>query len=220
MVELIDIFLQRKKMDQLVAERPGLGKTIVAWVLVFIIYSILTFFWGFIASIVAALIGFGDLGTAIGAHLLTGLISLFLIPVFIIVNIIFALISDGVVFIFAKLLGGKGYGFVQFFSTSLYVSASIILLMAILSPLLVIPLLNILFAICILIYSFYLTTMLIKAYFGLSTIRAVLALLIPVILLIIIVIILLFLIILLVGASIASMVPGASTSGLASLPFS
>src|SRR3989344_7105869 len=112
MVELIDIFLLRKKMDQVVAEKPGLGKALIAWILVFIIYSILAFFWGFIGSVIMALLSAGDVGTIIITYLITGLISLLFTPVVIILALIVSLISDVVVFIFAKLLGGKGSGFV------------------------------------------------------------------------------------------------------------
>lgn len=220
MVELIDIFLQRKKMEQLVAEKPGLGKVIVAWIIVTVIYSILAFFWGFIAAVVAALFGFGDLGAAIGVNLLGGLISLILIPVGIILGLIVALISDAIVFLFAKLLGGKGYGFFNYFSVSLYVSAAVTLFMAIIYPLLLIPFLNIVVILGILIYCLYLTTILIKAYFELSTIKAVLAWLIPAIVLLIIAIILVILLIVIIGASFAALLSSASTSGLASLPFS
>lgn len=219
MVELIDIFLLRKKMGQLVADRPGLGKTVVAWIIVYILYSILSLFWGFVSSIIAALLGYGDLSSVAALNLLGIVFSVIIIPIGIVVGLIFALLSDAVVFLFAKLLGGKGYGFIQFFSTSLYVSAAITLLFAIILPLFYIPFLNILIAICIFVYSLYLTTMLIKAYFDLSTIKAVLAWLIPLILLIIILIILAILLIVLIGAAFMSALSNVSTSGLASLPF-
>src|SRR3989344_1127829 len=105
MVELIDIFLLRKKVGQLVAERPGLGKTIVAWILVYILYSILAIFWNFVSSVIAALLGYGDLSGVVALNLIGIVFSIIIIPIAIIIGLIFALISDAVVFLFAKLLG-------------------------------------------------------------------------------------------------------------------
>src|SRR3989344_2650065 len=143
MVELIDIFLLRKKMDQVVADKPGLGKALLAWVLVYILYYVLSLFWGTLAQLLGALLMGGDVGLVLVGVVASLLLSIIIVPVVIIVGVLFSFFSDAVVFLFAKLLGGKGDGLIQFFSASLYVSAAITLLLAIILPLLYIPFLNI-----------------------------------------------------------------------------
>ena len=220
MVELIDIFLQRKSIQKLVAERPGLGKAILATILVTILYSIVSIFWNTLAAVILGVIGGGNPVTILITYLFFGIVMLVFT---IILGIPFALVATLIMvllhFIFAKLLGGKGTGLIQFFSLMLMLSAALMLLITIIYPLLIIPFLNLLVALALLIYCAYLEIKLIKEYFSLTTIRAILAYILPVILLIIVILILVVLIVVLLGVAAISALSSAGT-GLASMPLS
>src|SRR3989344_2400245 len=208
MVELIDIFLQRKTTNRLVLEKPGIGKAIVNWLIASILLFIVSVFWVSVYNFIsAAILGSGNPIEQIMSFTLLSLIAIML-------SLPAAFIYVVLAFITAKILGGKGSGIVKYFSIYLLVSASILLIEAIIYPILLIPLVAIIPAFALAIYSLYLQANAAASYFSFSTIRGALTVIVPLLVILAIVLAIVLLLILIIALT------SVSTFGAPSLPFS
>ena len=207
MVELIDIFLQRKTTDKLVIEKPGIGKAIVNWLIVSILLFIVSIFWVSAYNFTNALI-FGS-GNPFEQILSFAFLSLIAIILSLPVAFIYAVLA----FITAKILGGKGSGIVKYFSIYVLVSASILLIEAIIYPILLIPLVAIIPAFALAIYSLYLQANAAASYFSFSTIRGSLTVIVPLLVILALVLAVVLLLIFIIALT------SVSTYGTSNLPF-
>jgi len=207
MVELIDIFLRRKTTDKLVAEKPGIGKAVVNWVVVSILLLLISLFWVAVFNFLMTFIS----GT--GNPVEQILFFAFLSIIGIILGIPVAFVYVVLAFVTAKILGGKGGSIVQYFSIYLMISASVLLIEAILYPLFLIPIVSIIPAFLLAIYALYLQANAAASYFSFSTIRGALTVIVP--LLIILAVILGIVLLLIFIMAITSV----STYGTGNVPF-
>lgn len=138
---------------------------------------------GFIAGLVALLFGTavgGAIGSTIGiAAFVMGIV---LTPI---ISVIMWLIGSGIIYIVAKLLGGKGDFKLQSYLFAIYM-APISIISTIIG---VIPVVNML-GIVVTLYSLYLLTLAIKESHRFTTMKAVITWLIPAVLLMIVVLVL------------------------------
>lgn len=207
MVELIDIFLRRKTTDKLVLEKPGIGKAVVNWVIVSILLFLVSLFWVAVFNFLMALIsGTGNPVEQILLFALQSFIGMILVIPAVFIYVVLAYLT-------AKILGGKDAGIVKYFSIYLLVSASVLLVMAIIYPLFLIPIISIIPASLLAIYALYLQANAAASYFSFSTIRGALTVIVP--LLVILAVILGIVLLLLFIMAITSV----STYGITDVPF-
>ena len=207
MVELIDIFLQRKTTDKLVIEKPGIGKAIVNWLIVSILLFIVSIFWVSAYNFTNALIS----GT--GNPVEQILISAFQYFIGMILAVPAVFIYAVLAYLTAKILGGKDAGIVKYFGIYLLVSASVLLVMAIIYPLFLIPIISIIPAAVLAIYALYLQANAAASYFSFSTIRGSLTVIVPLLVILALVLAVVLLLIFIIALT------SVSTYGTSNLPF-
>ena len=208
MVELIDIFLQRKTTDKLVFEKPSIGKALLNWLIVSMLLFIVSVFWVSVYNFISAVI----LGSGNPIEQILSFVILSLIAI--ILSLPIAFIYIVLAFITAKTLGGRGTGIMKYFSIYLLVSASILLIETIIYPILLIPIIAIIPAIALTTYSLYLQANAAASYFSFSTIRGALTVIVPLLVILAIVLAIVLLLILIIALT------SVSTFGAPSLPFS
>lgn len=207
MVELIDIFLQRKTTDKLVIEKPGLGKALVNWFVVSILLFIISIIWISAYNFISAAI----LGTANPVEQILSFAFLSLISI--IISLPVAFIYVLLAYATAKILGGKGSGIIKYFSIYLLVSASILLIEAIIYPILIIPIVAIIPAFALAIYSLYLQANAAASFFSFSTIRGALTVIVPLLVILALMLAVVLLLIFIIALT------SVSTFGTSNLPF-
>ncbi len=100
--EWFDILLYKKKPEQLVADKPGLGKAFGSYIVAILISMILSAIAGFLTvSKTASALGIT------GQSVFTGIYLVALVVGFMIALVI-VFIGNALIFLFAKLVGGKG----------------------------------------------------------------------------------------------------------------
>ena len=167
-----------KPKETFAAEKgnASMGKAAVNYIIAGVISGVIAF--------LATLIGLSQTGsattTAIGAGL--GALGIIVSPI---VTLIGAFIGVGIIWIFAKILGGKGTYTQLFFLVSLFAIP-----MAVIGLVIVIPAVGSILGLLVGLYTLYLWVIAVQSSQELSTGRAVAAVLIPVILIAIIIAIL------------------------------
>lgn len=180
--ELLDIFLTKKTIGQVISERPQMGEAAVAFVIAALISGIASLFGIILLGLIQ-----GSLGAASNVIVL-GAVSAVVAVVF---AVIFLIISALIYYIIAKILGGQGGGFGQFLANLFKVAASIQLAGAIVFW---IPFIGGLLSILVGLWGLYLYYQLVRDYFMLSSLRAVfVVILIPVLFIVLALIIVLLL---------------------------
>lgn len=236
--ELFDIFILKKPIKQMIAEKPTFVKAIIALVVVYLIIQIVSLVESLIINIenivIMAVIS-GRMGYLLPSIMsqvfLVILLAIIFVPLGLVTSLISMYIGGGIHFIIAKLLGGKGTGYIQYVNNMLLLSAAITLgsgiIFIVISLLGLIPFIGSLIGslilipavLAIMVYSLYLSYKLIKHYYGLSSGRAIIVLLVPVIIgtiILVIIFILFFAVIFALMASIAGVASG--TTGYTILP--
>ena len=159
-----------KPKETFAAEKgnASMGKAAVNYIIAGVISGVIAF--------LATLIGLSQTGsattTAIGAGL--GALGIIVSPI---VTLIGAFIGVGIIWIFAKILGGKGTYTQLFFLVSLFAIP-----MAVIGLVIVIPAVGSILGLLVGLYTLYLWVMAVQSSQELSTGRAVAAVLIPIIL--------------------------------------
>jgi len=159
-----------KPKETFAAEKgnASMGKAAVNYIIAGVISGVIAF--------LATLIGLSQTGsattTAIGAGL--GALGIIVSPI---VTLIGAFIGVGIIWIFAKILGGKGTYTQLFFLVSLFAIP-----MAVIGLVIVIPAVGSILGLLVGLYTLYLWVIAVQSSQELSTGRAVAAVLIPIIL--------------------------------------
>lgn len=194
---LINIFIQRKPMRDLLMERVSFFKAISRYLVVTLIGTIIAFIVMAVNAVSVAIT------TGIYSALLTAFISIIIntlmFPVSLVLGLILLYILGFIVFALARLLGGKG-GYLDFMKNKLMVLSAVMLVMDILylifGVLMAIPfaggIFSIVFAlisIIVVAYSLYLIIKLVSEHFEISMLKSAVAVLLPIILLIILLVI-------------------------------
>lgn len=142
---------------------------------------------GVIAGVITAIVGLaagalvgGSMGSLVGGF---GLLAIIVTPIVLVIG---WLIDSVILFIFAKLLGGKGTFTTQSYLLALYL-APIVVIITILG---LIPLAGALLNLLVGLWSLYLLTMALKSAHGFDTLKAALTWIIPIVLVFIIALIL------------------------------
>ncbi|MDO8624584.1 MAG: YIP1 family protein [Candidatus Diapherotrites archaeon] len=176
---MIDVWMNAllKPKETFASEKSkaDLGKGIINFVIAGLISGVI----GFVATTFALGGSNGATGAVMGAAV--GALGIVVSPI---VMVIGSLIGAGVVYLFAKLLGGKGTYTQLFYLTSLYAVP-----IAVLGIIGIIPIIG-LIGILVMLYTVYLEILAIAESQGLSLGRAFLSILIPVVIISIIVAIL------------------------------
>lgn len=166
--ELFNIFIQKKTVEAVVAEKPGTGKAFSRlFVSMLIAYSFASFAVYSIDPELAPLLG------SDAPFVLAGSVS-----VMIVISLLVTYIGALLYFVFGRFVGGKGGGYVQFANNFALLTSSVFLFTAfspVIDEIIKIDLVSTLAN----IYLLYFGYRLIKSYFALPTKQALLALFAP-----------------------------------------